>query len=73
MIPILKENPDIPTRDLARLCCPDVGEARLTTARTHLMGILRRMETYDLVTSRLIADPHGGPGIRLWTYTGESD
>ena len=73
MIPILKENPDIPTKDLARMCCPNAPECRIRSVRSHIMGILRRMEIYDLVTSRLIADPHGGPGIRLWTYTGEGD
>lgn len=70
MVPVLKENPGISTWELAKKCCPDVGEYRITTVRTHIMGILKRMAKYDLVTSSLVDDPHGGPGIRLWTYTG---
>lgn len=70
MVPVLKDNPGISTIDLARMCCPGEIPSRISTVRTHMLGILTRMAKYDLVSSILITDPHGGPGIRLWTYTG---
>lgn len=73
MVPILREHPRISTADLARMCCPNAPDSRVRTTHVHIRGILDRMKRYDLVKSELIPNPNGGLGIRIWTYTEESE